>query len=60
MRGIVGARRQVVEHPEHLLRVRAALENPLLRAAQLRRRDHFHGLRDLLRRLDRADATTDV
>ena len=34
--------------------------NALLRAAQLRRRDHLHGLRDLLRRLDRADAAPDV
>ena len=31
-----------------------------LRAAQLRRADHLHGLRDLLRRLDRADAPPDI
>ena len=60
VRRVVGARRQVVEDPEHFLRVRTAAQNAFLRAAQLRGRDHLHGLRDLLRRLDRANAPTNV
>ena len=54
------AARQVVEDAQHLSRVRTAADDALLRLAQLRRRDHLHGLRDLLRRLDRADAPTNV
>jgi len=35
-------------------------DDAILRAAQLGRRDHLHGLGDLLRVLDRADAPPDV
>ena len=41
-------------------RVGARGEHAVLRAAQLRRRDHLHGLGDLLRVLHRADAAPDV
>ena len=41
-------------------RERPRLLDALLRAAQPRRRDHLHGLGDLLRRLDRADPAADV
>ena len=52
--------REPIEHPQHLGRERPAVLDPILRAPQLRRRDHFHGLGDLLRRLDRADAAADI
>jgi hypothetical protein len=41
-------------------RVRARRDHAILRAAQLGRRDHLHGLGDLLRVLDRADAPPDI
>ena len=42
------------------LRVGPRADHPLLGAAQLRRRDHLHGLGDLLRALDRAQPAADV
>jgi hypothetical protein len=51
---------RLFEHAQHLDRERARLLDALLRAAQPRRGDHLHRLRDLLRRLDRADAPPDV
>ena len=49
-----------VEDPEHLRGERPGLLDAILRAPELRRRDHLHGLGDLLRRFHRADATADV
>ena len=60
MRRRVDAGGQAVEHPLHLRCVRPRLLNPLLRAAELRRGDHLHRLRDLLRRFHRANAAPDV
>ena len=48
---------------QHLPQQRAVgprRDHAVLRAAQLGRRDHLHGLGDLLRVLDRADAPPDV
>ena len=42
------------------LRIRTRRNHALLRAAQFGRRDHFHGLGDLLRVLDRADAPPEI
>ena len=56
----VDARREAVQHAQHLRGERPRLLNPLLRAAQLRRGDHLHRLGDLLRRLHRADAAADI
>jgi hypothetical protein len=56
----VDARGQAVQHAQHLARERPRQLDPLLRAAQPRRGDHFHRLRDLLRRLDRPDAASNI
>ena len=48
------------EHALHLHRIRPRVDDALLRAAQLRRGDHFHGLGDLLRVLDRADPASEI
>ena len=46
---------EVRQHRVHPRRIGARRLGRGLRAAQLRRRDHLHGLGDLLRRLDRGD-----
>src|SRR5213596_3634848 len=51
--------RNVAQQLGHLVRVRTSLHRGFLRAAQLRRRDHLHGLGDLLRVADRADPLPD-
>jgi len=51
----VGARGDAVQDLHHLPRVGSSGEDGLLGPAQLGRRDHLHGLGDLLRVLDRAD-----
>jgi len=56
----IDARRQAREHALHLLRERARTRHALLRAAQLRRGDHFHRLRNLLRVLHRTHAAPEV
>jgi hypothetical protein len=53
-------RGQVCQHLRHLHGEGARRDRALLRTLQLRRRDHLHGLRDLLRILDRLDAPADV
>src|SRR5579885_1814203 len=50
------ARREVGQNLRHLHRERARGDGALLRALELRSRDHLHGLRDLLRVLHRLDA----
>ncbi len=60
---VLGGVEPLAEVPDHLAdleRVRACGEDPLLGPAQLRRRHHLHGARDLLRVLDRADPAPDV
>ena len=56
----IDAPRQPVQHALHLRRIRARVHDALLRAAQLRRGDHLHRLRDLLRVLHRAHAAPEV
>jgi hypothetical protein len=51
---------RAVQDLHHLPRVRTRREHGLLRAAELGRGDHLHGLRDLLRVLDAADPASDV
>jgi len=51
----VRAAGQAAEHHRHLLRVGPRGENALLRALELRRGHHLHGLGDLLRVLDGAN-----
>ena len=60
MGGGVDAGGDASEHALHLHGVRTRVGDPLLRAAQLGRSDHLHGLRDLLRVLHRADAPAEV
>ena len=57
---LVGVRRQVHHHLDHVDRVRTQRLDAALRATQLGRRDHLHGLGDLARVLDRRDAPADV
>ena len=52
--------RHIRQHALDDLGVRTRGDHAILRAAQLRRRDHLHGLGDLLRVLHRADAPADV
>ena len=54
------ARGHAVQDLHHLPRVGPGREHRLLGAAQLGRRDHLHGLGDLLRVLDAADPPADV
>src|SRR5690606_4017877 len=51
--------RQVADHGADMLGVRARRFHALLRAPQLRRRNHLHGLRDLLRILYAVDLRPD-
>ena len=51
--------RQVADHRPDSLGVRPRRGHALLRAAQLRRGDHLHRLRDLLRALDARDLRPD-
>ena len=44
---------------QDLVRVRAVLQHGLFGLAELGRRDHFHGLGDLLRALDARDPILD-
>jgi hypothetical protein len=60
MDGLFDARADVRQHAPGLARERPRRDDPVLRAAQLRRGHHLHGLRDLLRRLDGADAPAHV
>src|SRR6185369_10467717 len=55
-----GAAGHRVEDLLHPARVGTGREDGLLRAPQLGRRDHLHGLGDLLRVLHAADAAADV
>ena len=50
----------MTQHLSHLAGVRARLKNRFLRAAELCRRDHLHGLGDLLRALNTADTAAYV
>jgi hypothetical protein len=60
MRGGIDAAGETVQDPLHLKRERPRSHNPILRAPQLRGRDHLHRFRDLLRRFHRADAAPKV
>src|SRR2546428_8097909 len=60
MRGGIDAAGQAVQHARHLPGARPRAHHALLGAAQLRRRDHLHGLGDLLRRFHGADAPPDI
>jgi len=60
MRIDVDARGDRGKHLAQTGGVRARGEHPLLRAAQLGRRHHLHGLGDLLRVLDAADPAPDI
>ena len=55
-----GRRRHVREHLPQQRPVWSRGDHAVLRAAQFRRRDHLHGLGDLLRVFDRADAPPDI
>ena len=57
---LIDARGDAREHAPRLVRERPRRHDALLRAAQLRRGDHLHRLRDLLRRLDGANAPAHV
>src|SRR4051794_501579 len=54
------ARGKVAEHLAHMLRVRPRRLRGALRTTQFCRRDHLHGLCDLLRRLHRSDAVAQI
>src|SRR5579863_5684000 len=54
------ARHERLQHIRQHLRVRTRRQRALLRPAQLRRRDHLHGLGDLPRVNHAANAATDV
>src|SRR4051812_2047885 len=51
---------EIAEHLGHALRIGPRRLGRALGPAQLRRRDHLHGLGDLLRRLHRGDAVAQV
>src|ERR1039457_3074768 len=53
-------RGDVAQHLAQHRAVGAGADGAILRAAQFRRRDHLHGLGDLLRVFDRADAPPDI
>ncbi len=53
-------RRQIGQHPFHALGIGAGGFGGALRAPELRRRHHLHGLGDLLRRLHGCDAVAQV
>src|SRR5450759_547428 len=53
-------RRQVAEYLAQERAVGPCPDGAILRTAQFRRRDHLHGLGDLLRIFDRADAPPDI
>src|SRR2546423_3596581 len=51
---------QIAENFVHLIRKRPRVDNAVLRALQLRSRNHLHGFSDLLRVLDRLNAPANV
>ena len=51
---------EAAEHALHLQREGPRAHQAFLGAAQLRRRDHLHGLGDLLRVLDRTHAPAEI
>ena len=51
---------QSTENLNHLISKRAGRNNSILRTLELRGRDHFHGLGDLLRVLNRLNAPANV
>ena len=53
-------RRHVAQHLAQQRAVGTRGDGAILRTAQFRRRDHLHGLGDLLRVFDRADAPPDI
>jgi hypothetical protein len=53
-------RREVLKHLAHLLSEGTRIKHAVLRPAQLRRRDHFHGLGDLLGILNRLNSPANV
>ena len=60
MRRLIDARRDAGQHAPGFARERPRRHHALLRAAQLRRGDHLHRLRNLLRRLHGANAPAHV
>jgi hypothetical protein len=56
----IDARRDAGQDALHLRRIGTRVDDALLRAAQLGRRDHLHRLGDLLRVLDRADPASEI
>ena len=56
----VDARGDAAQHALHLNGVGTRVDDPLLRAAQLRRGDHLHRLGDLLRVLHRPNAAPEI
>jgi hypothetical protein len=57
---LIDSRHEAVQNLEHPLREGARGNDALLRPSQTRGGDHLHRLRDLLRRLDRANAAPEV
>jgi hypothetical protein len=55
-----GGGSHIVQHSFQHVGVGTGRDCPLLSTAQPSRRDHFHGLGDLLRALDAANAAPDV
>ena len=53
--GTVDALTEIAEHPAHFMGVRPRSQNAILRTLELRGRDHFHGLGNLLRILEGGD-----
>ncbi len=60
MKTLVGSAGQLPEHFHHFVGEGTRGHNAILRTLELRRRDHFHGLGDLLRILNRLDASSNV
>src|SRR5262245_35976696 len=60
MKIFTGLSREVGQHLPHFVGERARVHHPVLRSFELRRRDHLHGLGDLLGVLNRLDTPADV
>jgi hypothetical protein len=57
---LVSSASEFAEDLNHFVCERAGGNYSILRALQLRRRDHFHGLSDLLCILDRFESASDI
>ncbi len=60
METLIGSASEFAKHLHHFVREGASGNDSILRTLELRRRDHLHGLGDLLRIFDRLKAATNV